>query len=329
MKARKRIDLELKQVFDELKEDPLHKFNIAFALMSIIPILGFMYILIGELFSINILEGNVGFIVFVAIFISLLGFFIGHALIKSLLGRVLGYMVRLQENDRQKSIFVANVSHEIKNPLAALRLSIANILDGVVGKIGKYQSEILIRCKELCDRLIRFATDTLDISKIEAGRVELKRSQFKLDKLIDDEIKIFEPVFKKKNIQLMTNHPFPEINIWADRDKLSIVMSNLIDNAIKYTPEKQGVLINLIEEDRYARIEVCDTGEGIPEDKIDKIFDKFERVTSKQEGAGLGLSIAKDFVELHKGRIWIESKLKEGSKFIILLPRDLRLFKRT
>ena len=328
MKQRKQFNLELRQITEELKEDPLHKFNIAFALMSIIPILGFMYILVGELFSFKILEGNVGFIVFVAIFISLMGFIIGHVLIKSLLGRVITYMVRLQKNDRQKSIFVANVSHEIKNPLAALKLSISNILDGVVGKIGQYPKEILKRCQGLCDRLIRFATDTLDISKIEAGKVELKRSQLELNKLIDEEIKIFEPVFKKKQIELMTNHPFPQIDIWADRDKLSVVLSNLIDNAIKYTPQKKKVAINLIDENRYARIEVRDTGDGISEDKIDKIFDKFERVTSNKEGAGLGLSIAKDFVELHRGRIWIESKLKEGSKFIVLLPRDLRIDRR-
>ena len=328
MKQRKQFNLELRQITEELKEDPLHKFNIAFALMSIIPILGFMYILVGELFSFKILEGNVGFIVFVVIFISLMGFIIGHVLIKSLLGRVITYMVRLQKNDRQKSIFVANVSHEIKNPLAALKLSISNILDGVVGKIGQYPKEILKRCQGLCDRLIRFATDTLDISKIEAGKVELKRSQLELNKLIDEEIKIFEPVFKKKQIELMTNHPFPQIDIWADRDKLSVILSNLIDNAIKYTPQKKKVAINLIDENRYARIEVRDTGDGISEDKIDKIFDKFERVTSNKEGTGLGLSIAKDFVELHRGRIWIESKLKEGSKFIVLLPRDLRIDRR-
>ncbi|MDD5005471.1 MAG: HAMP domain-containing sensor histidine kinase [Candidatus Omnitrophica bacterium] len=324
IKRKEHPDLELKQIVEELREDPLHKFNIAFALMSIIPMLGFMYILVGHLFSFKILEGNVGLIIFVVILVSLLGFLVGHALIKSLLRRVINYMMKLQQNDKQKSIFVANVSHEIKNPLATLRLSITNILDGLVGAITDYQGEILKRCKDLCDRLIRFATDTLDISKIEAGKVELKRSQFEVNKLVDTEMNVCEPAFKKKHLELMTNRPFPRINIWADHDKLSQVIFNLIDNAIKYTPEKGKVLVNLIDEDRYARVEVCDTGEGIPPDKIDKIFDKFERVTSQQGGTGLGLAITKDFIELHRGRIWVESKLNEGSKFIVILPKDLR-----
>ena len=97
MEERKQHNLELKQICEELEEDPLRKFNTAFALMSIIPILGFMYLLIGELFSFEILEGNVGFIVFVVILISLLGFFIGHALIRSLIGRVISYMIKLQK----------------------------------------------------------------------------------------------------------------------------------------------------------------------------------------------------------------------------------------
>jgi signal transduction histidine kinase len=109
---------------------------------------------------------------------------------------------------------------------------------------------------------------------------------------------------------------------------MSRLVSNLIDNAVKYTPENGKIFINLLEEERHARLEVCDTGEGIPADKIEKVFDKFERISSSEGGAGLGLAIAKDFVQLHKGRIWVESKLKEGSKFIVLLPKDLRFNKR-
>jgi signal transduction histidine kinase len=324
----RQFELELKQIIEELKEDPVRKFNTAFALMGIIPILSFMYLLIGRFFSSKVLEGNVGLIVLTVVFVSLLGFLIGHTLIKSLLNRLIIYMVRLQEKDKQKSIFVANVSHEIKNPLAVLRLSLSNILDGLVGKIEEYQREIIKTCHDLCERLIRFATHTLDISKIEAGKIELKREYIELNRLIEEEIKVFEAAFNKKDIQCITNHPFPKVMLWADRDKMSRLVSNLIDNAIKYTPQGGKIFINLWEEERHVRLEVCDTGQGIPQDKKEKIFDKFERISSSEGGAGLGLAIAKDFVELHKGRIWVESKLGEGSKFIILLPKDLRLNKR-
>jgi len=328
MQEKRKFELELRQITDELKEDPLHKFNVAFALMGIIPMLGFMYLLVGRLFSIKILEGNVGLIVLAVVFVSLMGFLVGQALIKNMLKRLINYMIKLQEKDKQKSIFVANVSHEIKNPLSVLKLSLSNILDGLLGKIEEYQKDIIKRCHDLCDRLIRFTTQTLDISKIEAGKMEVKRRQVSLDKLIEEEIKVFEPAFNKKQIRFISNQPFPSLMVWADEDKILHAVSNLLDNAIKYTPEGGRVSVNLLEEEKHARIEVCDTGEGIPPDKIDKVFDKFERISSSEGGAGLGLYIAKDFIELHRGRIWIESKLREGSKFIVLLPKDLRFNKR-
>jgi signal transduction histidine kinase len=327
-KNKRQWELELRQIIEELKEDPLRKFNMAFALMGIIPILSFMYLLIGRFFSLEVLEGNVGLIVLTVVFVSLLGFFIGHTLIRSLLNRLIGYMVRLQEKDKQKSIFVANVSHEIKNPLAILRLSLSNILDGLVGKLEEYQKQVIKTCHDLCERLISFTTHTLDISKIEAGKVEVKRECLEFNRLVEEEIKVFEPAFNKKNIQCLASQPFPRIMLWADKDKMSRLVSNLIDNAVKYTPENGKIFINLLEEERHARLEVCDTGEGIPADKIEKVFDKFERISSSEGGAGLGLAIAKDFVQLHKGRIWVESKLKEGSKFIVILPKDLRFNKR-
>jgi Amt family ammonium transporter len=180
----------------------------------------------------------------------------------------------------------------------------------------------------MCERLISFAVHTLDISKIEAGKVEVRREYIELNKLVEEEIKFFEAAFNNKHIQVISNQPFPKIMVWADKDKMSRAVSNLIDNAIKYTPENGRISVNLSEEEKHVRFEVSDTGEGIPLEKIDKVFDKFERISSKDGGHGLGLFITKDYVELHKGRIWVESKLNEGSKFIILLPRDLRLNKR-
>lgn len=324
MEEKKKFCLEEKEIFEELKENPIHKFNIAFALMSIIPILGFMYILAGELFSFKILTGNVGFIVLVAILISLSGFYIGYLVIKNLLSRVITYMIKLRENDKQKSVFVAHVSHEIKNPLATLDLSICTILDSIVDKIDEEQKDMFRSCNNLCGRLIRFTTEMLNVSKIESGIVELKRSFWELDVLLEEEIKTFETAFARKKIQLAANRPFPKISIWADRDKISQVIFNIIDNAIKYTPENGKVSIELAEEKWCARIEICDTGEGIPENRIGRIFNRFDKITSKQNSIGLGLLIAKDFIDLHKGTISVESKLHEGSKFIVILPKDLR-----
>ena len=113
--------------------------------------------------------------------------------------------------------------------------------------------------------------------------------------------------------------------IWGDRDKVTEVIINLLNNAIKYTPEKGSIVVRIDGDDKEIRFEVYDSGPGIAKEDFEKIFDKFERVTvEKQEGTGLGLSIAKDIVGLHKGRIWVESEIGKGSKFIFVLPRDLR-----
>ena len=120
--------------------------------------------------------------------------------------------------------------------------------------------------------------------------------------------------------------------IWADRDKISQVIINLLNNAVKYTPGGGSISVRLEGVGEEVRFEVTDTGPGVPEKHKDKLFNKFERITSEKiEGTGLGLAIAKDIVELHKGRIWVESPAweslpagKHGSKFIFFLPKDLR-----
>ncbi len=125
---------------------------------------------------------------------------------------------------------------------------------------------------------------------------------------------------EKKDITLKEEFYRGELFTWGDEDKLSEVVNNLLNNAIKYTPEKGEVTLRVFPSDNFVKIEVQDTGEGIPADKLDKIFDKFERFSKSGNGSGLGLAIAKDIIELHGGKIWAESKLGEGSKFITVLP---------
>ena len=110
--------------------------------------------------------------------------------------------------------------------------------------------------------------------------------------------------------------------MWADKDKLTQVVINLLSNAIKYTPDKGNVAVKLEGSEKEIQFEISDTGAGIPKEDYGKIFDKFERITAeKQEGTGLGLPIARDIVELHRGKIWVESELGKGSKFIFTLPK--------
>ncbi|MFA5144262.1 MAG: ATP-binding protein [Candidatus Omnitrophota bacterium] len=232
---------------------------------------------------------------------------------------------KLKELDKRKSYFVANVSHEFKNPLATIKASLGIMLDGIVGAISEKQKELLGRARSNIERLIRLVTDLLDLSKIEAGRMELARQEIDIRALVNDILKTYEIDIAEKRMILTTNIQKDIGFIWGDMDKITEVIVNLLSNAIKYTPSGGGIAINLSGDDDRIRFEISDTGPGIAQEDIEKVFDKFERVTAeKQEGTGLGLPIAKEIIELHKGKMSLESSAGKGSKFIFVLPRDLR-----
>lgn len=227
----------------------------------------------------------------------------------------------LKEMDSRKSAFVANVSHEFKNPLAIIKESLAQVLEGLTGEINPQQKTVLETAKGNAERLIRLVTDLLDVSKIEAGKMKLKKEELNAGRLIDEIVKGNLPAINKKRLDLKKHIPKDALPVTADKDKLMEIITNLLTNAIKYTPSGGSISIELEKSKDGARFEISDTGPGIAKEDVDKLFDKFERIKAeKQEGTGLGLSIAKDIVELHGGKIWVESKLGKGSKFIFTLP---------
>lgn len=232
---------------------------------------------------------------------------------------------KLKEMDKRKSIFVANVSHEFRSPLTIIREALSLVLDGTLGEIRLEQKKMLETGRNNIDRLIRLVTDLLDIAKIESGKIEMKRQEVDISSLAEEIITGYKEELLKKQINFIKNISSLAGVIWADRDKLTEVIINLLNNAIKYTQEKGNIGIKIDGDDKEIRFEVYDSGPGIAKEYFEKIFDKFERITAeKQEGTGLGLPIAKDIVELHKGRIWVESEIGKGSRFIFTLPRDLR-----
>lgn len=229
---------------------------------------------------------------------------------------------KLKEMDKRKSIFVANVSHEFRSPLTIIREALSLVVDGTLGEISLEQKKMLETGRNNIDRLIRLVTDLLDISKIESGKVEMKRQEVDISLLVEEVITGYKEELLKKQINFTKDISSSTGVIWADRDKLTEVIINLLNNAIKYTPEKGSIGVKIEGDDKKVRFEVYDSGPGIAKEHFEKIFDKFERVTAeKQEGTGLGLPIAKDIVGLHKGRIWVESEIGKGSRFIFTLPR--------
>lgn len=228
----------------------------------------------------------------------------------------------LKEMDRRKSAFVANVAHELQNPLCIIRESLNIIIEGMMGEINSKQKTMLETGRRNIERLLRLVTDLLDISKIEAGKIKLKKEKLKAGLLIDEIVADNSAGISKKNITIKKEISETAGSVRADKDKLTEVIINLLSNAVKYTPFGGSIAIKLSGGKKAMRFEISDTGPGIAAADFHKLFDKFERITAeRQEGTGLGLSIAKDIVELHKGKIWVESEVGKGSKFIFTLPR--------
>jgi len=231
----------------------------------------------------------------------------------------------LKKLDQLKSQFVANVSHEFKSPLAIIRECISLLLEGVDGVVNNNQRDSLERAVKTVDRLLRLVNDLLDIAKIESGKMKMKREEVDVANLLQDIIGEEEADMAKKSISFKKDISLTAGQIWADRDKISEIMINLLGNAIKYTSPGGKIEIKLIGAARSIRFEISNTGPGIPKNERKKIFDKFERITAeKQQGTGLGLAITRDLVTLHKGKIWVESEIGKGSTFIFTMPRSLR-----
>jgi signal transduction histidine kinase len=231
---------------------------------------------------------------------------------------------RLKELDRIKSDFVSNVSHELRTPLTAIKGAVDLVLREVAGPLTEKQIHYLTRVRANTQHLAGLINDLLDLSKIESGKIEFKASRVSLAGLVHDVVETLRPIAAEKIIALEATISEP-ILVWADRDKVNQVLMNLIGNAIKFTLAQGRVTVSASRNGKE-NVQVCvsDTGPGVPADEKQKIFDKFYQIAeaggAKPKGTGLGLAISKSLVELHGGKIWVESEDGRGSTFSFTLP---------
>jgi signal transduction histidine kinase len=233
---------------------------------------------------------------------------------------------RLQEMDRLKSAFVSMVSHELRTPMTSIKGYVDNLLDGVAGDLNEKHAYYLSRVKHNVERLTRMINDLLDLSRIEAGVVQLQVGPVSIHDLVTDVVEGFRTIAREKSITVQARHEKALPTVPGDRDKLYQVLTNLIQNAIKFTPRGGDVRISARRrDDGFVQVCVADTGCGIPSAECRKVFEKFYRGESappEAQGAGLGLAITKSLVELHGGQIWVESAPGQGSRFSFTLPID-------
>ena len=235
------------------------------------------------------------------------------------------YERRLKELDKMKSDFVSNVSHELRTPLTSIKGSVDNMLDGLTGSLNEKQIRYLNRIKSNTDRLSRLINDLLDLSRIESGRVEVRPTTLPLTALAEEVAEHMRALAAEKLIRIEVPPSDPSVTVWADRDKVTQVLMNLIGNAVKFTPQDGKITVALEKNGNdYIQISVADTGPGILPEEQNKIFSKFYQVANidkqKPKGSGLGLAISKALVEMHGGKIWMDSEVGRGSTFYFTLP---------
>lgn len=237
---------------------------------------------------------------------------------------------KLKELDKMKSDFVSNVSHELRTPLTAIEGLADNMLDGITGQLNPEQVGYLVDIRASAERLARLIADVLDVSVIEAGGVELKPGNLSLAAVIHEVTNGLRTVAEEKLIDLEVTSTDAKVIAWGDRDKIVQVLTNLIGNAIKFTPLRGKVNVAVQRNgDGWPQVSIADTGPGVSSEEKDKIFDEFYQITrpgeKKSRGVGLGLPISKKLVEMHGGKIWVESEMGKGSIFYFTVPSPPRI----
>ncbi len=235
---------------------------------------------------------------------------------------------KLKELDRMKEDFMSSVTHELRSPLTAIKGYINLMLEGRAGEISPRQKEFLTIVSNNTSRLGRFINDILDLAKIEAGMMEIKPELVSLYEPANEIMTLMKSVAEDKKITLISEVPPDAPKLMIDKDRVGQIITNLLSNALKFTPEGGKITLKYIDKGEYVQIGVADTGIGIPKESLGKIFSKFEQVSEHRKkvkgakGTGLGLSIAKGLTEGHGGKIWVESEVDVGTTFWFTLPKQ-------
>jgi signal transduction histidine kinase len=233
----------------------------------------------------------------------------------------------LKELDKMKSEFIAMVAHELRAPIATVEQQLTAILNKTVGDLTEGQEQLLSRAKERARGLLTLIKDLLDLSRIEAGKMVQYKEPFALQEVVQKVVDFMKIEADRKRIDLRFTPAAGMPLVCADRNSMEEIFTNLISNAIKYTPEQGRVSVTLGEEGGFVKAAVSDTGIGIQKEDLPQIFDKFFRVKSPETrqiiGTGLGLYIVKSIVDAHLGSIAVESEVGRGTTFTVSFPKEV------
>ncbi|MDO5788044.1 MAG: ATP-binding protein [Fusobacterium sp.] len=234
-------------------------------------------------------------------------------------------VTKAKELDQMKDNFVSTVSHEFRTPLTSIGMAVELLADSSMGKLSDMQRELVSAIKLDNDRLKLLIKDLLDLSRLESRRTPMNFQECDIKEIINFAVKPLRNLCENKDVTLEMGNIDNSIPVIADFNKISVVLTNFIGNAIKYGKEGKPnhILVEAFRKNENLIVSVKDEGRGIPQDQLEKIFNKYIQVKvsndGKIEGTGLGLSISKEIIKNHNGEIWVDSKLGEGSTFYFSL----------
>ena len=224
--------------------------------------------------------------------------------------------------ERMKDEFVSVVSHELRTPLTSIHGSLGMLASGLLKADSEECKRMLHIAVDSTDRLVRLINDILDIERIESGRVKMEKEDCNIDDLIAEAVNVVQALADRVGVTLSVSNQ--SISVWADPDRIVQTLINLLSNAIKFSAAGNTVLLTVQKQNNDILFMVKDRGRGIPTDKLEGIFERFQQVDSSDsrnhEGTGLGLAICRSIVQQHNGKIWVESVLGEGSTFYFMIP---------
>ncbi len=245
-------------------------------------------------------------------------------LTNQIVGNLKADIGKLEKLERVRSEFLANVSHELRTPIFSIQGFIETLIDGAIDD-PKVNREFLQKAYEHSERLNTLLNDLIEISRIESGEMRMSFRYFNISEFLKNVVEELHPKAEKKSIKLSAAVDPHELLVLGDKDRLRQVMSNLIDNSIKYTDDGGSVEVGVTELQNSVRVYVKDNGTGIGKEHLGRIFERFYRVdkdrSRKVGGTGLGLAIVKHIVEAHNSRIEVKSEIGKGSEFGFLLKK--------
>lgn len=228
--------------------------------------------------------------------------------------------LELLETDRMRATLVANVTHDLRTPLTAIKGAADNLLDHIAGTLAEPQREYVEIVRDHATRLTATVNELLSSARLQAGQVEMESEPLDVEAIVQEAVAGLQLLARERRIHLEVRGA--EARIAADREKLRRAFENLVSNALKFTDDDGQVIVEVTAGGDAVEVAVRDTGHGIPAEDLPRLFERFYRGSTRQPGTGLGLSIARNLVRLHGGDISVASEVGRGSEFRVRLPRD-------